>query len=584
MTYNGGMAHYSHPCTRGPFVIPEGKTWALHWPNPSAALSVLVWLVFPLTLGLAITRQSLWIDEGFTVWFASHQGFHSFLVSLIGSRGAPGDPQFIFYLLYMWEWIKLFGASEISLRAANIPFAVLLVYTVSWASRNLFWHRHLWALFCVSPFFWFYLNEARPYVALVSFATVASVMLVAYLIDPGRHHKFAPWACCLALFFSWGTHILAMFLFPTLAILVALSLARDSTLRSTFLQHWRRPVLCCAPAFLALGSFYAWVSSYGVNKIEANPSVRNLAFAIYEFTGFAGLGPPRNEIRQVQHISVFMPYWPLLLLGIVSLAAVAFFISWTHPPKIVRNLVMSTVAGLAIAFAVSIVEHFQVLGRHLAAFFPLILMMAMIGPKNSLSWSRSYRKASLALTGLALVWVVSDLRLVLLNKYEKDSYREACAIALSRARQDGAVILWAADPVTAGYYGLTVTPGEDSPPRIGPYQQAGPLSADRAVAAYSWSTEQTGAYFANSSTPTILVLSKPETFDSLGAWSARIREEEPEQIAHLNAVSIFEWPPPEQQAHCPGCASRSADDLSAERTFANGVSQRRLLALARAPR
>lgn len=574
MTYNGGMAHYCHPCAKEPFVIPYGKTRASCWPDTGNKLSALVWLVLPLTLGLAITRQSLWTDEGFTVWFASHSSFHAFLTSLIGARGAPGDPQFLFYLLYMWEWIKLFGSSELSLRAANIPFAVILIYTVSWASRNLFWRRNLWALFCLSPFFWFYLNEARPYVALVAFSTVASIMLVAYLVDPERHRKFAPCLCFIALFLAWGTHILAMFLFPALIILVLLSLASDSSLKSAFLRDWFRPALYCAPPFLLLGTFYAWVSSYGVNKIEANPSLRNLAFAIYEFAGFAGLGPPRNDIRQDPHISVFVPYWPLLSLGVISLVAVAFFVWRTHPPRIVRNILISTASGLTLALAASMFEHFQVLGRHLAAFFPLILMVAMIGSKDPLPWSSAHRKAALALTGLGMVWLISDLRLVMLNKYEKDSYREACAIALSRARQDGAVILWAADPVTAEYYGLTVAPSGGSLPGTEPSQQFASSSVGGAIAASGWSVEQTNAYFANVSVPTILVLSKAETFDSIGAWSIRIREQGPAQIAHLNAVNIFEWLPG-TVADCAACSAHPPHDLLTERTSQNALPQRR---------
>jgi hypothetical protein len=50
----------------------------------------------------------------------------------------------------MWGWIRLFGASELSLRAANIPFAVILAYTMNWASRRLFWNQHLWLLFSLS--------------------------------------------------------------------------------------------------------------------------------------------------------------------------------------------------------------------------------------------------------------------------------------------------------------------------------------------------------------------------------------------------------------------------------------------------
>ena len=35
----------------------------------------------------------------------------------------------------------------------------------------------------------------------------------------------------------------------------------------------------------------------GVNKTVGNPGLLNLAFVAYEFLGFQGLGPPRNELR-----------------------------------------------------------------------------------------------------------------------------------------------------------------------------------------------------------------------------------------------------------------------------------------------
>jgi len=563
-------------------------TWAPYWfdsvPLPAATqplfgfraanfVPFLTSLIFPVTLGLAITRQSLWTDEGFTVWFASHSSFHPFLRALIGTRGAPGDPQFIFYLLHMWGWIKLFGSSELSLRAANIPFAVIFIYSVSWASQRLFWNRNLWVLFCLSPFFWFYLNEARPYVALLSFSSAASVALVAFLVDPKRYGKTAPWLCLLALFLGWGTHILAIFLFPTLLIFVILMASNDSKLKSDLLHYWTRPTLWCAPLFLALGSFYVWVSSYGVNKMEATPGLRNLAFALYEFAGFAGLGPPRNDIRQSPGLSVFLPYWPWMLLGAVSLAAVVFLVSRTPDNRIGRNLLISTASGLLIALGVSVFEHFQVLGRHLAVFFPLILMMALIAPKHSLPLPSVQRKAAVSLVALGLIWGVSDLRLVFLNKYAKDSYREACSIAVHRARQDGAVILWAADPVAAEYYGLIVTPRSGSILGTEPRQQRSSSSVGQAIAASSWSVEQTTAYFANSSVPTILVLGKTDPFDSLGAWSARIHEQNPAPVAHLNALSIFEWNAG-TNANCSACSSPSSHELMAERSFENGFPQR----------
>ncbi len=146
----------------------------------------LLWLAVPLTAILAVTRQSIWMDEGYTVWFAAHQKFSSFFTALIGAPGSTGDPQMLFYLFYMWGWTKIFGYSELALRAANIPFLVILLLAVSWATRKLAGAANLWIVVCISPFVWFYLNDARPYVALMAFAAGTIVSMMAYLLAPGK--------------------------------------------------------------------------------------------------------------------------------------------------------------------------------------------------------------------------------------------------------------------------------------------------------------------------------------------------------------------------------------------------------------
>ena len=281
---------------------------------------LLVWFLFPATLCLAITGQSLWMDEGYTVWFASRKSIGCFYSALIGSPGAPGDPQMFLYLLYMWGWVKCFGKSEIALRAANIPFAILFIGTMSWASRRFLRQANLWVLFCLAPFFWFYLNEARPYIALIAFSGVAVVSLLAYLTRPDEYRVFAPWTCLIALLLAWGTHILGAFLFPSMVVLTAATLWGDLSIRSSFMRDWYRPALFCSPAFIVLATFYIWTSRYGVN-ISRNrlPGLLNLPYVLYEFIGFGGLGPRHGDQGINRQFHTFIPYWPWLLLGVVAL-------------------------------------------------------------------------------------------------------------------------------------------------------------------------------------------------------------------------------------------------------------------------
>jgi hypothetical protein len=518
------------------------QSLATPWLSVERLKQMLVWLVLPVTVGLAITHQSLWMDEGYTVWFASHKGIGSFFSALIGSPGSTGDPQMLFYLLYMWGWVKVFGESEVALRAANIPFALLFLGTISWAFQRFLQMSNLWLLFCLSPFFWFYLNDARPYVALMTFAAVAIVALLAYLADPAEYAKIAPWCCLLALFLTWGIHILGALLFPSMIALALAATMGDRTLRSTFLRDWSRPFLCCLPAFLALGTFFVWVSAHGINKQHGEPGFPNAAFVLYEFLGFGGLGPPRLELRQNPHLSAFAPYWPLLLLGVAPLLLVAFLLLRVRPSRIAWHLTVSLLIGVAVAMGIARIEHFQILGRHMAVFFPLLLITVALAMKPLLSSAREQRVAVAALVAIAAVWAISDARLVFLSKYERDAYRSASSIAEAKARQDGGQILWVADIHAAGYYGIQVTNDSDSAEMRNAKAAAWRFTS-QAVDGNNWSREQAASYVDRATKPLILVLSRPDLFDTAGAWSALVEGQKPAEVARLAAFSIYEWQP-----------------------------------------
>jgi len=230
------------------------------------------------------------------------------------------------------------------------------------------------------------------------------------------------------------------------------------------------------------------------------------------------------------------------LLGAIALSAVMLIVFRTAWPKISRNLFLSVAAGLAIAFAVSASQHFQVLGRHLAAFLPLMLLPVMLFPRGLSRSSWHSRKLAIAVIALGAVWIISDLRLVFLTKYQKDSYREACLLALARAQNDGASILWVAEPVTARYYGLTVTPLTESASAESS-DEIGWVPLGRAIDGRSWSLDQAESYLRSSTSPVIVVLSKPETSDPNRAWTSLIDSSSFTPLAKFNAFAVFEWQP-----------------------------------------
>jgi hypothetical protein len=196
--------------------------------------------------------------------------------------------------------------------------------------------------------------------------------------------------------------------------------------------------------------------------------------------------------------------------------------------------------GLAIALTISAFEQFQVLGRHLAVFFPLLLMLPMLYPKDSFT-PKSLRNTAVAMTALGLVWAVSDLRLVFMPRYAKDSYREACSIASAKALEDGGAVVWAADTSTARYYGVLVMASNRTSSAASPDGIDLPVRI-HAVDPQGWDYAQAHAFLESSPVPVILVLSKADPFDRKGTWRSLIQEWRPQEITRLNAFSIYEWP------------------------------------------
>ena len=510
----------------------------------SRLMRIGIWLLFPALLGLAITHQSLWMDEGSTAWFVSHKSITSFFSTLVGSRGAPGDPQMLFYLLYMWAWVKVWGASEVALRAANIPFAVLLLVSLRWASCHLFGRPYAWLLVCLSPFVWFYMNDARPYMAVMSFSALAVVAMLAYLMDRDTYQANAPWFCLVAVFLTCGSHIVGGFLLPALVFMIAATARQEPTLRKHILKDWYPASLSCLPAFVTLGVFYLWTSTNGVNFTSGEPGLSNLALVAYEFLGFAGLGPPRQDLRTSIQPYVLAHYWPWFLVG--SAVAMVVCLGWFYarPNRLTRNLAASLVVGLLIALWVARLAHLRLLGRHVSVFFPMLLLLLLLWASTS-QLSRKSEHLGAALVAVGILWAISDARLVLLPGYQKDSYRAASSISRMRARMGGADILWAADPRTAYYYGLPAEARTSVPPGGEDIRAGFPSpSRDRAIDVQHWTLAEATAYLSARTTPAILVMNRPDVFDERATWRTLIERQKPLLVASPPGFQIFEWQAP----------------------------------------
>jgi mannosyltransferase len=172
---------------------------------PDVLLLFLVLLAF-FFYTFRLDYQSLWYDEGFSVYLARME------VGEITARTASDiHPPFYYYLLHFW--IKLAGSTEFSLRFLSAIFGVLTVPLI-WAAGKRFVGENTGllaaALVSISPLFLWYSQEARMYTLVTLLCLLSTYVLLRAMQSKGRASVL--WAVyVLANVIAVYTHFYAFF-------------------------------------------------------------------------------------------------------------------------------------------------------------------------------------------------------------------------------------------------------------------------------------------------------------------------------------------------------------------------------------
>lgn len=468
------------------------------------------WLaVASVLLFFSVSGESLWIDEARTHRFSSLPEFGDFV------RGVTTTPnseaQMPGYLLVAWVSDKLLGASEWAMRAQNYLWGGLALFFFWRASSR---HGTPWMvlLLALHPFFWYYMDEARPY--------AMQVALGAWLLDLLLRLQNSQ-SCGFWTAVEWGVVTLLLCASTLLGVIPA-ACAGMIFLVLCWRQKWipSRPALVvfgfCLLLLLGLGAYYARTLVQGAGGITLEtPSWgwANLAFSLYEFLGFGGVGPGRTDLREMAGnglASLWQHGLPYLLA--IMLLAAGWMITFMaqrlaeYSPDQRRTcgmLLGLVLGGVLLVFVASRITGFSFWGRHFSPLLAPALFLLLLGLKPPSGQTRRGLIATIGvvLLGIGLAWGAWETRMS--PRHQKEDYRAAAELALDYLK-DNRRVLWAADMPTAAYYGLKK---EDWTGRL-----VMKANAERA--------------FISTFDPEVVFLSKPKDFDADGNVRAYIKLKE----------------------------------------------------------
>ncbi len=465
---------------------------------------------------LALTNQSLWIDEGAAALKAMEPSLGGWWHAL--RTEGNSNLQLIGELFYLWVWAKIFGASEVALRASNIPFFVGGVVVLAWGlAKDRRAQTALVLLALTNAFLWYYLSEARPYVVLFGFAAVTAACLFRLRQDPEESLQSGVW---FRLFCAGTVGLCA-------TSLIAVPWALGAIGAVFYSSGWRAvgrcALRCKASAALSmtalsgLGLYYLWTLQLGARASDVGRTGwSNIAYIFYELLGLAGLGPGRLALR-TEGAGEVLAFLPMMIAGTLAVLILLLTGFIALKGRINQRSVLFFAIAVALPFVLVLAagasSHMRLVGRHLTPLLPFLLAGMAIGLARLLSARALWRK-SLAV-GLLAILLFSALEIRLAPRHRRDDYRSAAAIA-REALVSGQRVCWLADVSTGLYYHVPF----GSPRLATSLNLPGPNPP-----------------------PDVVILSKPDIYDASGAVRSYLAAEDFKVTRALPAFQIWTRPP-----------------------------------------
>lgn len=409
--------------------IPGGSFRAVqpdNW-NKKTILRVLIALSI-MALGLrlwGLTRQSLWIDETFSLGWAHLWDTYTLEAFRINLQGPV-------HALLLHLWCRLFGNGELPLRLLHALVSTATIPLLFFAARPVFGDRRSLlgaALLAINPFHIWYAQEVRNY-SFVIFLSIVGIVLIQRLDRlervRGTFGLAVSWILGLLCNLSMGFHVVAVGLW---------GLGR-------FRRRGRALILLLLSGVVTLVVLLPWgfefyqrrISSSHLLKLESVPSeqrlrgnaaepILGLPYALYSFSAGFSLGPSLRELRRSRSIETIRPYAvPIVATGLVfGILSVAGLAGWIRGDNRRRLWLFLLIVPFALAF-IAATRNLKVFNpRYVAVALPAYVMLLSEG----ISILKPRVLGAVLLAGVVLLSGISIVQLQTVSRYWKSDARAA---------------------------------------------------------------------------------------------------------------------------------------------------------------
>src|SRR5262252_1761359 len=451
---------------------------------------------------LAISSGSLWIDE-FGTWLLTRadsipdwwRRFQSW---------PDSDPQIPLYHFYMYLWTKVVGTDAFAMRASNVGMFVVANLALLWPFRS----RPTIAFpliltLCLSSPIWYYLNEIRPYIMLYFGTCLIVGGTTEMLTSQHRPSSLGIKILCVGVVLSSGATVIGIAWAGSAIVYIYIyCLTIEKHPLSDLVKKNYFTLAIAALCITALIAHDARMFALGKRPaVLFETNIFTALFSFYANLGLLGLGPGMLDLRE-NGVGALVPFVSIIAFSAILLSLVAIGglleIRTQLGSRVMVLLIGCIVLPVLFIFALGLVVHWRVLPRHVIPLAPLSSLLYAFG---LVRWWRS-RFVGRAVTLISVIMMgYSSLSVRYAPRHAKDDYKHAAELAAIELAHDGRV-WWLADLRGVLYYGIPYASNELEPPdeRHTPGMQINV-------------SEKSLSFLSAQAPPTLVLLSKPETYD-----------------------------------------------------------------------